>query len=772
VGNSLILLDSQSTHSTFCAAELVKNIRNVVRPLRMTTNGGSLVYNQQADLPSYGTVWYNPKSIANIISMSEAERRGHEITYSPGCFRLINKQMTLDMSFRMSQAGLYTYTAPPTGLSLVQTVSENSQFFTPRQIEAAKLARNMYEMIGRPSYGDFIAIIKNNLLPNANITIKDVDHAERIFGKELGSIQGKTVRSRPNVVVTDYIQVPPDIMELHSYVTIAIDIMNVDRMQFLITTSRDIQFTTVDRLDSKDTRNLMIGIERIISLYQKRAFVVQTCLADNEFESLRGSLLHLGVNLNVCAPGEHIPEVERKIRTVKERVRAVITTLPFRAIPLIVTAHAVVFSVMWINFFPPKGGLSSTLSPQAIVTGLSPNAEKHCRIPFGAYAQVHVDNTQSNNAMISRTVGAISLGPTGNIQGTYKFMSLLTGKLIKARSFTSLPMPKEVVKQVEEMATSNSSSKQDETHVDFTSIRGDYQVVHEEDDISLGSSEYSKISKNELSDLRIDDQVENTMDNNAAFPETVLSYDNNNDAGHLSLEDPEIQGVDDKISNEHESDISDHQEEDIYENTIDDQDNDNIEENNNNNSNLDPNEQEDISGLDTIDESSRTHYVTRKGRNVKLRKDLFDNYEFLQGDMKNVLNLDKTKGISTQWSLRQGLRFYPEETKKATITELSQLHQMNVFQPIHKSSMTRQEIIGTLNTLTFIKRKRCGRVKARTCADGRPQRSLFQKWESSSPTVRTESVLITSLIDSYERRRVGVYDIPGAFLHAKQTDLT
>jgi hypothetical protein len=42
-------------------------------------------------------------------------------------------------------------------------------------------------MLGRPSYNDFLAIVRNNLLPNANITIKDVMHAETIFGKELGS---------------------------------------------------------------------------------------------------------------------------------------------------------------------------------------------------------------------------------------------------------------------------------------------------------------------------------------------------------------------------------------------------------------------------------------------------------------------------------------------------------------------------------------------------------------------------------------------------------
>jgi hypothetical protein len=63
-------------------------------------------------------------------------------------------------------------------------------------------------------------------------------------------------------------------------------------------------------------------------------------------------------------------------------------------------------------------------------------------------------------------------------------------------------------------------------------------------------------------------------------------------------------------------------------------------------------------------------------------------------------------------------------------------------------------------------------VKARTFANGRPQRNLYQKWEASSPTVRTESVLITAMIDAYEGRTIGVYDIPGAFLHAHQTDIT
>ena len=82
--------------------------------------------------------------------------------------------------------------------------------------------------------------------------------------------------------------------------------------------------------------------------------------------------------------------------------------LPFPKIPTTMITHVVIFSVMWLNFFPPKGGVSSVLSPQAIVTGISPNAEKHCRIPFGIYAQIHVEVSPGNDVMVSRTLGGIS----------------------------------------------------------------------------------------------------------------------------------------------------------------------------------------------------------------------------------------------------------------------------------------------------------------------------------------------------------------------------
>ena len=54
--------------------------------------------------------------------------------------------------------------------------------------------------------------------------------------------------------------------------------------------------------------------------------------------------------------------------------------------------------------------------------------------------------------MTSRSRTAINLGPTGNLQGTHKFLSLDSGKKVKRRGFAVMPMPDLVIKKVEQYA--------------------------------------------------------------------------------------------------------------------------------------------------------------------------------------------------------------------------------------------------------------------------------------------------------------------------------
>ena len=62
----------------------------------------------------------------------------------------------------------------------------------------------------------------------------------------------------------------------------------------------------------------------------------------------------LGINLNCASKKEHVPEIERFIRTVKERVRSARATMPFKQISNLMKVHIVASAIFWINAFPPS----------------------------------------------------------------------------------------------------------------------------------------------------------------------------------------------------------------------------------------------------------------------------------------------------------------------------------------------------------------------------------------------------------------------------------
>ena len=69
-----ILLDSQSTISVFNNPSMLTNIRPSGHTLRAVTNGGFQESTLIGDFPNLGPVWFNPKSIANILSLSDVQK--------------------------------------------------------------------------------------------------------------------------------------------------------------------------------------------------------------------------------------------------------------------------------------------------------------------------------------------------------------------------------------------------------------------------------------------------------------------------------------------------------------------------------------------------------------------------------------------------------------------------------------------------------------------------------------------------------------------------
>ena len=66
----------------------------------------------------------------------------------------------------------------------------------------------------------------------------------------------------------------------------------------------------------------------------------------------------------------------------------------------------------------------------------------------------------------------------------------------------------------------------------------------------------------------------------------------------------------------------------------------------------------------------------------------------------------------------------------------------------------------------FLKDKDGRTIKGHGCEDGKQQRNKYEKEVTASPTVATESVLMTAVIEAKENHDVAVVDIPGTFLQA------
>ena len=87
--------------------------------------------------------------------------------------------------------------------------------------------------------------------------------------------------------------------------------------------------------------------------------------------------------------GEHVPEVERSIPTVKGDIRTLYHSIPYkRFLPLIIK-EMVEYQTTMRNKLPSLNGISQTMSPLTILTGLPNPTYNSFKLEFGQYVQVH-----------------------------------------------------------------------------------------------------------------------------------------------------------------------------------------------------------------------------------------------------------------------------------------------------------------------------------------------------------------------------------------------
>lgn len=174
---------------------------------------------------------------------------------------------------------------------------------------------------------------------------------------------------------------------------------------------------------------------------------MQTCLMDMEFVKIR-DLVPL-VEVNTTAAREYVGVVERKIRHIKEKGRATTSEYPFEWIPVMVLIYTAYFCVFWLNAFP-KRSENFGFSPREIMTGLTTDYKRDCKVDPGSYVEASTNATVTNDNA-ERATSCVALGPAGNRQGSIKCFSIETGEILTRRTVTAIPWPRDnhLIRKVE-----------------------------------------------------------------------------------------------------------------------------------------------------------------------------------------------------------------------------------------------------------------------------------------------------------------------------------
>jgi hypothetical protein len=309
--------------SLFGSPNMVTDIRESKTTLELATNAGTKTTKQVAEVPGFGTVWYDKTAIANIFGLSDLKKK-HRITFdSEKEDAFIVRMDNGKMKFKCNPEGLYTFEVSNKYLKkenhLIKTVKENRVGYTERQFEQAKRARELYHIVGMPTIDTFKTLIKMNAIKNCPVTTEDVNIAKKIFRADMLSLKGKLTRRKSTPVREDTVEIPEELIAHNREIELCIDIMYVNECGFMTTIDRTIRFRSAIPINNRTHEEYYRVLDMVLWVYNSAGFHIKTIHCNGEFRAMMEKVKDdLGVRMNFTNALDHVPEVERNNRTIKE----------------------------------------------------------------------------------------------------------------------------------------------------------------------------------------------------------------------------------------------------------------------------------------------------------------------------------------------------------------------------------------------------------------------------------------------------------------------
>ena len=245
--------------------------------------------------------------------------------------------------------------------AFILTVEQNVKTFTRREVEQARKARKMLARKGFPSVADAMNMVSTG--NNFEVSARDFEIADSIWGKDAASLQGKTKRK-----TTREADITVNRTLVQQQEVLIVDIMFIDKIPNLIGVATPLDLTLATSLVPLELNKpsgaasvVKEAIAYFFGILASQNFKTPLLMVDGE-GSISKIISELRMEVDVSGAGGHVKRVERRIQVVKERVRTHTHYLRY-TIPLITLSMCVLYCVSRLNYQPTHvrdGGVSPT----------------------------------------------------------------------------------------------------------------------------------------------------------------------------------------------------------------------------------------------------------------------------------------------------------------------------------------------------------------------------------------------------------------------------
>ena len=472
---------------------------------------------------------------------------------------------------------------------------------------------------------------------------------------------------------------------------------------------------------------------KILGEIDQQQYECTHILSDNEggITALFPELKTAGYAINPAGAGDHVPIVERKIRTIKERVRAYLQSIPY-TLMFSLLRYLVQFCVTAINLLPDDQRMDPT-SPHEQFHGLKVDYKKQLRISFGDYAECRNPNRKPINGSKPRSDPCIALLPLLNQQGSYLFFDLGTRRTVIRSKWVELPISDDIITRCNNLASRQgkklrvlpffSRGEPRDEDDNFIEEMSDHELFDHQDAPSSSDSDSSPSEDDD------NDNIEDAENVDEAERERMLDMQNVD--GPFDAIEPEDLYAEQPIAYEPQHRYH-------------------------------TRSRGDAPAYSPYKDGKKTVYLAQRQR--KLKSALF--YAMLTSKQKNYF------GVYSNMTIREAIQRFGDPARRAVINELQQLIKLNVFKFHDPNLLTPNQRKARIPSKTFVKPKYFpnglfNKIKARLVEGGhRQKRYLYTENDTSSPTISLVGLFIIATIAAKERRHVITMDIGGAYLRA------